>query len=97
MPTLKEQIEALTTAKHKLAVWEAVYAYLDFNYMPKDSGGAQKAIRVADCPVELVPPDTIEEILQTVSDGPIKELRDEINQVESQEVVPVSTRKAGSA
>jgi hypothetical protein len=94
MPTLKEQIAQLTAAQHKLAVWEAIYAYLDANYVPRDSGSAQKAIRVSDCLVELVPSEIIEDILQTISDGPIKEFRDEIIEIESNEVLPV--RKAGA-
>lgn len=94
MPSLKEQIAALTTAKHKLAVWEVLYAHLDSSYVPKDSGVAQKAVRVSDCMVELVPPETIEEILQTLSEGPIKELQDEINTIENQELV--LKRKAGA-
>jgi hypothetical protein len=94
MPSLKEQIAALTTAKHKLAVWEVLYAHLDSSYVPKDSGVVQKAVRVPDCMVELVPPEIIEEILQTLSEGPIKELQDEINLIENQELV--LKRKAGA-
>lgn len=94
MPTFKEQIASLTAAKHRLAVWEMLYAHLDSNYVPKDSGTVQKAIRVADCPVDIVPSEVIEGVLQELSDGPIKDLHDEIVEVEGQEVV--LPRKAGS-
>ena len=94
MPSLKDQIAALTTAKHKLAVWELLYAHLDSSYVPKDSGTAQKAIRVTDCMAEIVPPEIIEEILRTLSEGPIKELQGEINTLENQELI--LKRKAGT-
>jgi len=97
MASLKDQIAELTSAKHRLAVWELLYAHLDSNYVPKDSGAPQKAIRVPDCAVELVPHEVIEEILQTLSDGPIKEQHEEIARIENQEVLPVTMRKAGTA
>jgi hypothetical protein len=94
MPSLKEQIVALTTAKHRLAVWEMLYSHLDGNYVPKDTGAAQKAIRVADCSPEIVPPEIVEEVLKELSEGPIKDLQGEITVMENQEIT--LKRKAGA-
>lgn len=88
MPTLKEQMEELTALKHRLAVWETVHEFLEDNFVSKDEGRpAQKAIRAEDCLIEMVPEETIEDVLQTIGDGPITELRARIAEVEGREVV----------
>jgi hypothetical protein len=86
MPTLKEQIAQLTVSKHRLAVWEALHAYLDGNFVARDGSQAQKALKVPDCMVEVVPEDVIEQILQSIGDGPIKELRATIDAIENREI-----------
>lgn len=84
MITFKEQQKKLTDSQHKLAVWEFLYAHLDTNYISKDGRTVEKALRVPDCLVELVPEDAIEDILRFISDGPITEFRDAITDIENQ-------------
>lgn len=93
MATIKETIEKLVTLKHKLAVWEALHAHLEEFFISKDGRAAQKAIKVNDCAVAIVPEDTIEDILQGIGDGPIKELRSEVEDIETQQVVILGEAK----
>ena len=93
MSTLKEQLERLTALKHRLAVWEAIHHHLDENFVAKDGRGALKAIRVPDCQVEVVPEETIEDVLQAVGDGPIAELKAQIDEIENQQVVVLGEAK----
>jgi hypothetical protein len=86
MASFKEQLERLTVLKHQLAVWELLHAHLDSNYVPRDAGGPQKAIRVSDCLVELVPPEVIEEVMQELTSGPMAELQEAIKKIESMDV-----------
>ena len=94
MPTLKEQLDTLTGLKHKLAVWEALYSLIDEQFIAKDGRAAQRAIRVPNCAVELVPEETIEDVLQAIGSGPIGELRKQIDDIENQEVVVLGETKA---
>ena len=94
MATLKEQMEKLTSLKHRLAVWEALHAYLDEEFAAKDGGGPQRAIKVPNCSVEVVPTETIEDVLQAIGDGPISDLREQISDIENQEVVILAEAKA---
>jgi predicted Fe-Mo cluster-binding NifX family protein len=94
MSTLKEQLERLTNLKHRLAVWEAVHAHLDEQFISKDGRKAQKAIKVPGCSVPVVPEETIEDVLQAVGDGPITELQGQIAEIENQEVVILGEVKA---
>ena len=87
MATLKEQLEKLTSLKHRLAVWEALHAHLDDTFVSKDGRGASKAIKAIGCPVERVPEETIEDVLQAIGDGPITELKAEIDEIEGQQVI----------
>lgn len=87
VPTLKEQLQHLTQLKHKLAVWQAVHSLLDEQFISKDGRKSGKAIRVPDCAVEVVPEETIEDVLQAIGDGPITELQEQIALIENQEVV----------
>lgn len=93
MPTLKESIDQLTKRKHRLAVWEAVSAFLDENFLSKDGRNAPRALKVPDCLIELVPEETIESVLQAIGDGPVCDLREEIAGIENQEVVILSGGK----
>jgi hypothetical protein len=90
MPKLKDQIEGLTKSKHRLAVWEALASYLQEQFTGRDGRPAQKAIKVPECLVEVVPEETIESVLQAIGDGPISELRGEIAAIEDQEVLVIS-------
>lgn len=86
MTTFKEQQKKLTDSQHKLAVWEFLYSHLDTNYISKDGRNVEKALRVSDCLVEMVPEDTIEDILKFISEGPITEFREHIENIENQEI-----------
>lgn len=90
MPTLKESIDQLTRRKHRLAVWEAVSAFLDENFLSKDGRSAPRALKVPDCLIELVPEETIESVLQAIGEGPVADLQQEIMMIENQEVVILS-------
>lgn len=96
MATLKEQLSKLTSLKHRLAVWEALHAHLDESFIGKDGKSATKAIRVPDCSVEVVPEETIEDVLQALGDGPISELREQIAEIENQQVVILGEAKANA-
>lgn len=87
MSTFREQLDKLTSLKHRLAVWEAVYDHLDSTFVKKDGRGASKAIRVPNCIVEVVSEETIEDVLQAIGDGPIAELKEQITEIEEQPVV----------
>ena len=94
MAKLRDQLEQLTKLKHRLAVWEAVHEMLDENFTTKDGRKAGKAIRVPNCPVEVVPEETVEDVLQAIGDGPITELRSQIVSIEDQEVVVLGEARA---
>ena len=94
MPTLKEQQALLVVSQHRLAVWEVLYHYLDTTYVPREGRQADKAIRVPDCIKPIVDEDTIEEILGQISDGPIKDLKKRIDDIENMEVVLIPAQDA---
>lgn len=85
MATLKEKLKELTSKQHELAVWEAMYAHLDDNFVSKD-GREAKLIKVPDCLEEIVSEATIDQVLQNMAEGPIKGLRDAIAAIEGQEI-----------
>ena len=87
MATLKEQIEERTRLQHRLAVWEAIHSLMSEQFLTKDGRSTCTAIQVSDCPVGLVPEDTVEDVLQNIAEGPIAEIRSLLEQLESQEVV----------
>jgi len=87
LPTLKDQQESLTKAQHHLAVWEVMYHYIDNNYVTKDGRNPDKAIKVPECLKAVVDEDTLEEILASISTGPIKDLKKSIEDIENMEVV----------
>jgi hypothetical protein len=84
LTTFKDQQKKLTDCQHKLAVWEFLYAHLDTNYISKDGRNVEKALRVPDCLVELVPEDAVEDILKFISEGPIAEFQGSIDAIENQ-------------
>lgn len=86
MPTLKEQLELLIAHQHRLAVWEAIFQYLDDSFISKDGRPPLKAIKAEGCSVEVVPEDVVEEILGSINEGPIKERKEQIADVEQLEV-----------
>ncbi len=90
MPTFKEQQEMLTTAQHQLAVWEALYKFIDENFIAHDGGNPKKAIAAHDCLVQVVPEDVLEGILQNLAKEKIEPLRGTIQQINNQEVVVMS-------
>jgi hypothetical protein len=87
MPTLKDQIEERTRLQHRLAIWEAIHHLMSERFLSKDGVKADSGIRVPNCTVELVPEETIEDVLQHIGDGPIADIRALIDQIEGQEVV----------
>jgi hypothetical protein len=95
LPTLKEQMAQLVGLKHRLAVWEALAALMDDGFVSKDDRKASRAIRVPDCSIEVVPEDTIEDVIRTIGEGPIAELRDQISTIENQQVVVLGGSENG--
>lgn len=87
MPTLKEQLAHVTGLKHRLAVWEAAHALLEEQFMSKDQRKASKAIRVPNCVEQVVSEETIDDVLKAIGDGPILDLKTEIDKIENQQVV----------
>lgn len=88
MPTtFKEQQEILTSSQHQLAVWEALYRFLDENFVAHDGGQPKKAIATHDCLVQIVPEDVIENVLKTLAQDRIIPLQGAINSINNQEVV----------
>lgn len=88
MATIKEHLDKLTDLKHRLAVWEALHEFLDDGgFVSKDEGRpASRAIQVPDCVVPVVPEETIESILQSIAEGPLQQLRDQISELENQTI-----------
>ena len=86
MATLKERLSQLTELKHRLAVWEALYGYLDDSFISKAGTLPRKAIKASGCLVEVVPEEIIEEILSHIASGPIDELKAGITEIEDAEI-----------
>lgn len=97
MPTLKETLDQLTGLKHRQAVWEAIYAYLEENFVARDSSPPKVAIRAPNCSVEVVPEEVIEDVLQHIGEEHIKELTDKITDIEDQEIVVLDTKAQAQA
>lgn len=86
MPTFKEQQMALVKDQHRLAVWEMLFQYLEDNYISKDGRDVEKGIRVPDCLIELVSEETVEEVLEQLTTGPIETLKKSIEDTENSHV-----------
>ena len=90
MPTFKEQQSILTEAQHQLAVWEALYRFLDENFIARNGNTPKKAIMAHDCLVQVVPEDTLEEILKSLAQEKITPLQQTIQSINDQAVVIMS-------
>ncbi len=91
---IKGYVEHLRTLKRRLAVWEAMHHLMDDRFIGKDgSKGKVGGIREPDSG-EIVPESEIEDILKTIAEGPIAEIKSEIAALESSEVVVVNPKKA---
>jgi hypothetical protein len=87
MSTLKEQLAKRTYLQHRLAVYEAIYRWLDDNFIPRDGRTPAKALRVTDCLDEIVPEKAIEEVLQWLSSGPIAAFTNELSVLENSSII----------
>ncbi len=87
MPTIKDQLSERTCLQHRLAIWEAIHHVLTERFLSKDGRRASDGIRVPNCLIELVPEETIEDVLQNIADGPITELSKLLRELEEQEVI----------
>ncbi len=86
MPTFKEQQQLLTEYQHKKAVWEALFRFLDDNFVAHDGGEPKKAIMVHDCLIQVVPQDLLEDILNSISKEKILPLQQALDQINNQEI-----------
>ncbi len=94
MPTsFKEQLDKITEARQKLAVWETMMGYLDEHFISKDGRPAKKGILADGCIVPKVPEDIVEAIMDGVREGPIAEIETMINRIETSEVKSAKVRK----
>lgn len=94
MTTLKDRLENLQKLKRRLAVWEAIHYLADEKFVSKD-GRHVSGIKVPDSG-EIVSEDEIEDVLQQIAEGPIKDLGAEIETIETQEVVVLTESKASA-
>ncbi len=83
--TLKEQVEKLRLLRRRLAIWEAMHHLMDDKFITKD-GGKVSGIKEPDTG-DIVSEDEIEDVLKALVDGPISEIKAEISEIESQEVI----------
>lgn len=88
--TLKEQVEKLKNLKRRLAIWEAMHQLMDDKFISKD-GGKVSGIREPTTG-EVVSEDEIEDVLKTLVEGPIAEIKAEIDAIESQEVIVLGAK-----
>ena len=86
--TFKEQLDEVEKLKQRLAIWEAIHHLVDDKFISKD-GRKVSGIRVPGSG-DLVPEETIEDVLQTIGEGPIAELRNQIEEIENLQVVVLS-------
>ena len=95
MPTsFKEQLDKITDARQKLAVWETMISYLDENFISKDGRPAKKGILADGCIVPTVPEEVVEAIMDGVREGPIAEIETMINRIETSEVKNAKVKKS---
>jgi hypothetical protein len=91
---VKGYVEKLKSLKRRLAVWEAMHRLMDDRFIGKDSKGKVGGIKEPETG-DIVSESEIEDVLRTIAEGPITELRTEIASLESSEVVILgSTNKA---
>lgn len=94
MPSLKEQMAELEKLKRRLAIWEAVFHLMDEKFISKD-GRKVSGIRLPGSS-DVIPESEIEDVLQQISEGPIAEIRAEIQSIEDKEVVVLGESKASA-
>lgn len=96
--TLKEQVEKLKALKRRLAIWEAMHQLMDNKFIGKDggkAGGKISGIREPETG-DIIREDEIEDVLKSLAEGPIAEIRSEITSLESEEVILVDTKRASA-
>lgn len=54
--------------------------------MSRDDRKVENALRVTDCLVDIVPEEVIEDVLQFIGSGPVKEYKKQIESIESQDL-----------
>lgn len=91
--TFIEHVEKLRALKRRLAVWEAMHQLMDDKFISKDGSNKTSGIRESDTG-EIVPENEIEDVLQSVAEGPIADLKTEINMMETTEILFESKVKA---
>ena len=94
MPTFKEQQESLVKAQHTLAVWEFLFAQLDDSFISKDGRTVEKGLRVPGCMVDMASEDTIDEVLTSIGAEKISVLKQQIYDIENQELVVLGKEDA---
>lgn len=94
MSTFKDRLQELQGLKRRLAVWEAIHYLVEDKFITKD-GGKVSGIKIPDSG-DLVPEEIIEDVLQAIGDGPIAELKTQIEDIELQEVIVITEKKANA-
>lgn len=92
MSTYKEVAEEIRTLRRRLAVWEAIHHVMDDKFISRD-GRKAAAIKVLEL-AEAVPEEVIEDVLQNIAEGPISDLKEQIENLENQQVVVLGETKA---
>lgn len=87
--TLKQQIEELRKLKRRLTVWEAIHHLVDDKFISKD-GRKVGGIRVPNTD-DLVPEDEIEDVLEYMAEGPIKDIKEKIENLENMTIVVIDS------
>lgn len=93
--TLKEQLAKLRALKRRLAIWEAMHHLMDDKFIGKDGGRKVSAIREPETG-DVISEDEVEDVLKSLAEGPIAEIRAEINSLESEEVILVDNKRASA-
>ena len=93
--TLKEHNDKLRALKRRLAIWEAMHHLMDDKFIGKD-GGKVGGIREPETG-DVVSEDEIEDVLKAVVDGPISEIRAEIDSLENKEVIVLGETKGAKS
>jgi hypothetical protein len=92
----KGHVDRLRSLKRRLAIWEAMHHLMDDKFIGKDGGkGKVSGIREPETG-EMIPENEIEDVLKTLAEGPISEIRAEIASLETSEVVILGTNKASA-
>jgi hypothetical protein len=90
---LKGHVAHLRSLKRRLAVWEAMHKLMDDKFIAKDGNSKVGGIREPETG-DIISEDEIEDVLKTLVEGPISEIKTEISTLESGEVVVIGENKA---